>query len=72
MGEWELLAIVETLREFRDMLLGINLEIHTDHKNLTFNSSNERVRRWRLLLEEFKYDLHYTPGKENVIADVIS
>ena len=50
-GERELLAIVETLREFRDMLYGNKLELFTDHLNLTFNTSNPRVKRWRLLME---------------------
>ena len=33
--ERELLAIVETLKEYRNTLLGQKLIIHTDHKNLT-------------------------------------
>ncbi|MFO0089965.1 MAG: Ty3/Gypsy family RNase HI domain-containing protein, partial [bacterium] len=71
-GERELLAIVETLREFRDMLFGMKLNIFTDHENLTFNSSNWRIKRWRLLMEEFDYKLKYIPEKENKIADAMS
>ena len=45
-GERELLAIIETSREFRDMLCGMKLNIFTDHQNLTFNTSSPRVKRW--------------------------
>ena len=49
--ERELLAIVETLKEFRNILLGQKLIIHTDHANLTYkNLTSDRVMCWRLAL----------------------
>ena len=58
--ERELLAIVETLKEFRNILLGQRIKVFTDHKNLTCKSFNtERVMRWRLVLEEFGPELLY-------------
>eukprot|EP00804_Cyclotella_cryptica_P027920 CCRYP_003819-RA/>CCRYP_003819-RA protein AED:0.40 eAED:0.40 QI:0/-1/0/1/-1/1/1/0/184 len=52
----ELLAIVETLKEFKGMLWGQRLKVYTDHKNLIQDAlglTSDRVYRWRLLLEEF-------------------
>jgi RNase H-like domain found in reverse transcriptase len=44
--ERELLAIVETLKEFRNILLGQNITIYTDHQNLTYKNFNtDRVMR---------------------------
>ena len=71
--EKELLSIVETTEHHRNILFGFPLILHSDHKNLSFNNFNsERVRRWRLLLEEYPYEFRYTPGRENFIADMIS
>ena len=52
--EKELLSIVETLKEFRNILLGHQITVYTDHKNLTYKSFNtECVMRWRLILKDF-------------------
>ena len=53
--EIELLAIVETLKEFKGMLWGQNIMVYTDHKNLMQDAlglTSDRVYCWRLLLEE--------------------
>jgi len=69
----ELLAIVATLQEFRSILLGQELHIYTDHKNLTYKNFNiERILRWRLILEEYGPTFYYVPGTVNVVADALS
>ena len=61
--EKELLSIVATLKEFRNILLGQQLVVHTDHKNLTCKNFNtECVMRWRLVLEEFSPEVNYIKG----------
>jgi len=50
--ELELLAIVETLKEFKGMLWGQQLMLYTDHKNLmqgALGLTSDQVYHWRLL-----------------------
>ena len=71
--ERELLSIVEVLKEFRNILLGQQIRVHTDHENLTQVKFNlDRVMRWRLYIEEYSPDLQYIKGSENVVADALS
>jgi phospholipid-translocating ATPase len=73
--EQELLAIVETIKYFRHMLLGHKIVVKTDHKNLTHpfsNHTSNRVLRQRLLLEEYGVELEYIRGEQNVAADALS
>ena len=42
--ERELLSTVKTLKVFRSILLGLQIKVYTDHKNLTYKTFNtERV-----------------------------
>ena len=71
--ERELLSIVETLKEYRNILLGQQIEVFTDHKNLVYKTFNtERVMRWRLIIEEFGPKLTYIKGENNIVADALS
>jgi hypothetical protein len=64
--EKELLSIVATLKGFRNILLGQQMTVFTDHKNLTCKNFNTgRVMRWRLVLEEFGPDLQCIKGERN-------
>jgi hypothetical protein len=60
--EIELLAIVETLKEFKGMLWGQDIKVCTDHKNLTSDAlglTSDKVYRWQLLLEEYAPEIIY-------------
>jgi hypothetical protein len=72
-GEKELLSIVETLKEFRDILLGQQVIVHTDHLNILYGKlSNERITRWILLLEEYGPKYVHIARKNKIVADALS
>jgi hypothetical protein len=69
----ELLCVIATLREFRSMLLGAKIHIHTDHKNiLNVGDSSERHLQWISYVDEYNPTLHYVESTHNVITDTFS
>ena len=71
--EHKLLEIVKTLKEYRNILLGQQIKVFTDHKNLTcVNFNTQRVICWRMVIEDFAPQLVYIPGTTNVVANAIS
>ncbi len=72
--EIELLAIVETLREFKGMLWGQDIKVYTDHKNLTRDAlglTSDRVYHWRLLLEEYPPEIISIKEIHNTVVDAV-
>nr|GFC01627.1 retrovirus-related Pol polyprotein from transposon 17.6 [Tanacetum cinerariifolium] len=72
----ELGAIVFALKIWRHYLYGTKCTVFTDHKSLQHildqKELNMRQRRWLELLSDYDCDIHYHPGKANVIADALS
>jgi hypothetical protein len=71
----ELLAIVETLKEFKGMLWGQNIKVFTDHANLRRDAlglTSDQVYQWRLLLEEYGPKIVFIKGIHNTVADAVS
>eukprot|EP00957_Ditylum_brightwellii_P134835 10280133-Ditylum_brightwellii.AAC.1 len=71
--EKEILAIVEALKEFGNILLGQRITVYTDHENLTYKNFNtERVVCLRMAIEDFGPELIYIKGNNNAVADAMS
>lgn len=74
--EKELLAILESVKEFHTWIYGRFFIIITDHKPLCFifstNDINSRLFRQKLQLLNYNYKIIHRPGKLNVVADALS
>jgi len=72
----ELAAVVHSLKIWRHYLIGNKCEIYTDHKSLKYiftqSDLNLRQRRWLELIKDYDLEIHYHPGKANVVADALS
>jgi hypothetical protein len=72
----ELAAVVHALKIWRHYLLGNTCRIYTDHKSLKYiltqSELNMRQRRWLELIKDYDLEVHYHPGKANVVADALS
>jgi RNase H-like domain found in reverse transcriptase/Integrase zinc binding domain len=71
--EQEFLFIVEILQGYCNILLGHNIIIFTDHKNLSFsNFTSSRVLCWRLMIAEFGPKIQYIKRTHNTVANALS
>jgi hypothetical protein len=56
--------------------MGAKCNIYTDHKSLKYIFTqadlNMRQRRWLELIKDYDLEVHYHPGKANVVADALS
>ncbi|WVZ71796.1 LOW QUALITY PROTEIN: hypothetical protein U9M48_020335 [Paspalum notatum var. saurae] len=72
----ELAAAVHAPKIWRHYLLGNTCHIYTDHKSLKYIFTqpelNMRQRRWLELIKDYDLEIHYHPGKANVVADALS
>lgn len=76
--EEEALALLLALQHFEVYVRSssVPVRVFTDHYSMVFLSqmqnSNQRLRRWSLLLQDFNLQLKHKKGMENVIADGLS
>ena len=75
MTEKQLLSIVETLKEFQNILLGNGIKVFLYHNNITYKtieSTSQRVQRWKILIQEFGTNLIYIKVVDNLVVDAFS
>jgi hypothetical protein len=72
----KLVAVVHSLKIWKDYLIGHCYEIYSDHKSLKYiftqNFLNLRQRRWLELIKDYDVRINYHLGKANVVADALS
>jgi hypothetical protein len=72
----ELAVVIHALKIWRHHLMGAKCNIYTDHKSLRYIFTqadlNMRQRRWLELIKDYDLEVHYHPGKANVVADTLS
>ena len=73
----ECLAAVWAVKSWRTYLLGTDFELFTDHVALQWlmklnDAPNQRLARWILSLQEFRFRIIHKKGQENVVADCLS
>jgi hypothetical protein len=72
----ELAAVIHALKIWRHHLMGTKCHIYTDHKSLKYiftqSDLNMTQIRWLELIKDYDLEVHYHPGKANVVADALS
>jgi hypothetical protein len=72
----ELVAVVHALKIWRHYIMGTKCQVYTDHKSLKYvftqKDLNLRQRRWLELIKNYDLEIHYHPGKANLVADALS
>ena len=72
----ELAAVVHALKIWHHYLLGNTCHLCTDHKSLKYIFTqaelNMRQQRWLELIKDYDLEVHYHPGKVNVVVDALS
>jgi hypothetical protein len=68
--------VVMALRTWQHYLHGNVVHIYADHKSLKYILTQPdlsmRQRRWLELIKDYELEVHYHPGKVNVVADTLS
>ena len=74
--EKECLAVVWGIRKFMRFIYGVELTLQTDHQPLAYlhraKFENDRIMRWAMYLQSYRFTVQAIKGSENVGADFLS
>ncbi|GFU50208.1 retrovirus-related Pol polyprotein from transposon 297 [Trichonephila clavipes] len=74
--ERKALVVVWALEKFRGYVENQQIFLASDHQPLkwllSIKSPSGRLARWALKIQSFNLKIDYTPGKANVVADMLS
>jgi hypothetical protein len=72
----ELAAVVHALKIWRHYIMGTKCQVYTNYKSLKYiftqKDLNLRQRHWLELSKDYDLEIHYHPGKVNLVADALS
>jgi ribonuclease HI len=72
----ELTAVVHALKIWRHYIMETKCQVYTDHKSLKYIFTQKdlklRKRRWMELIKDYDLEIHYHPGKANLVADALN
>ena len=78
-SEKEMLAIAFGFKKFHNLLYGRYVKVYTDHKSLipimnkpVATIGSDRLKRLRLKIIKYKFDIEYVPGPQMYVADHLS
>jgi hypothetical protein len=69
-------AVVMAFMTSHHYLIGNVVHIYTDEKSLKYiftqQDLNKRQQRWLELIKDYDMEVHYHPGKANIVAEALS
>ena len=72
--EKEAYGIFYALKKWEHLLRDVDFILETDHENLTYLNfeGSAKVKRWKMLCQEFDFEIRFIKGELNIIADAFS
>ena len=72
--EKECFAIIYSLKKFEYVIRDCKFTLLSDHKNLVYidGETSQKVKRWKLTIQTFNFDIAHIAGRLNEIGDGFS